>query len=95
MMNCDDGALDHMEKNFPGIRKTIFEFENAMLPLCSHCGSADTADVQVGVIGRTIHIAGATTKFKLIPNGPRPGRYFCHACDKFFDQPAQGPAQLR
>jgi len=56
-----------------------------VLPQCPRCGSKDTADVQCGIIGRTINIAAATTRFKLIPNGPAPGKYFCNACDEFFD----------
>lgn len=56
----------------------------ADLPPCPDCGSEDTASVQIGVIQRTMNIAAATTKFKLIPNGPKPGPYFCNACDRFF-----------
>jgi hypothetical protein len=43
----------------------------------------------MGIIGRAISIAAATTKFKLIPNGPKPGKYFCYICDKFFDTTVQ------
>jgi len=85
MLKVDKQTLDHMESDYPGIRKTILYFENAKLPACPNCRSKNTADVQVGIIGRTISIAGATTKFKLIPNGPKPGDYFCHACNKFFN----------
>jgi len=74
-----------MESQHTGMIEQIMRFENAELPNCAHCGSADTADVQVGIIGRTIYIASATTKFQLIPNGHLPGRYFCNHCRKFFD----------
>ena len=47
--------------------------------------SEDTADVQVGIVRRTIQIAAATTKFKLIPNNPKRGSYFCNTCKKLFD----------
>jgi hypothetical protein len=47
--------------------------------------SDNTASVQVGVIGRTITMAAATSKFKLVANGPKPGTYFCQACRGFFD----------
>jgi hypothetical protein len=86
MLKIDQTTLDNLEKQYDGIIKTILHFENASLPSCVYCQSSDTADVQVGVIGRTICIAGATTKFKLIANGPKPGKYFCNACQKYFDE---------
>jgi len=84
MIKVDQKTLDHMERLFPGILDNISQFEDAKLPACPRCGSGDTADVQCGVIGRTIHIAAATTKFKLIPNPPKPGEYFCNGCKRFF-----------
>lgn len=84
MLRTKPEQLNSLEKAYPGIKDTILRFENANLPPCPHCGSEDTADVQVGIIGRTIAICSATTKFKLIPNGPRLGTYFCNACNRFF-----------
>lgn len=84
MLKLTAEEIDDLEKKYPGIRESIMHFEQAPLPLCPHCRSEDTADVQVGLIGRTINIAAATTKFRLIPNGPKPGNYFCNACKKFF-----------
>jgi hypothetical protein len=78
MLKRDKEFLDYMETQYKGIIEHIMSFENAILPPCPHCQSDNTADVQVGVIGRTIAIAGATTKFRLIPNGPKPGRYYCN-----------------
>lgn len=86
MLKVNLKDLDRWEINYPGIKETILRFENAILPACTQCGSTDTADVQVGIIGRTIHIGAATTKFKLIANGPRPGRFFCNSCNRFFNQ---------
>ena len=85
MLKINKESLDHIEMQYPGIGKTILYFERATLPVCSRCESENTADVQCGIIGRTINIAAATTKFKLIPNAPKPAEYFCNACDKFFD----------
>ena len=86
MLKVDQETLDEMEQQHHGIIKTIMFFENAELPVCSHCGSSNTADVQVGIIGRTIYIASATSKFKLVPNVPdKKGKYFCNECGKFFD----------
>tara|TARA_B100000809_G_scaffold142007_1_gene139574 strand:+ start:797 stop:1087 length:291 start_codon:yes stop_codon:yes gene_type:complete len=84
MLNVDEAMLAHMEQQYPGITEQIWRFEIAVLPPCPDCGDGDTADVQVGLIGRTIHISMSTTKFKLIPNGPKLGDYFCNACEQYF-----------
>ncbi len=86
MLTVDEPTLSELEATYPGIRNSILAFESAALPACSHCRSSNTADVQVGVIGRTINIAAATTKVKLISNGPKFGKYFCNCCEKFFDR---------
>ncbi len=76
------------EETYKQIRR---RFEAMEVPPCSRCGARDTASVQVGVIGLTIRLAATCRKFKLIPNGPKPGEWFCHACGKFFDVPVRGP----
>jgi hypothetical protein len=86
MLKVDRAELNRLEKSYQGIRDSILRFENAKLPACPHCGSEDTADVQVGVIGRTMNIAAATTKVRLLMNGPKPGKYACNNCNEFFDQ---------
>ncbi len=85
MLKVDNETLKRMEENYPGILESILQFENAEFPSCPMCKSTNTADVQVGIIGRTINIAGATTKVKLIPNGPIPGPYYCQDCKKYFN----------
>lgn len=85
MIRVTEWELDYLEARRPGVKELILRFENAVLPPCPHCGSAHTADVQVGVIGLTISIACATTKFKLLPNHPVPGPYFCNDCQRYFD----------
>jgi len=85
MLKINKETLDHIEKQYPGIGETILHFEKATLPVCSRCGSEDTAEVGVGLVGRSINIAAATTKFKLIPNSPKAGKYFCNTCDEFFN----------
>ncbi len=57
------------------------------VPPCTQCGSHNTASVQVGVIGLTIRLAATCRKFKLIGNGPKPGKWFCNSCQKFFSIP--------
>jgi hypothetical protein len=85
MLKINQEALDHMEVRYPGIEKSIRNREEATLPVCSLCGSEDTAEVGAGLVGYAINVAAATTKFKLIPNDPKPGKYFCNSCNKFFD----------
>jgi hypothetical protein len=71
---------------YPGVEEQLRRFKEAELPPCPHCGSSDTASVQVGVIGRTIYLAASTKKFKLVPNmKDKLGDYFCNECGKFFD----------
>lgn len=60
-------------------------------PPCTRCGTSNTASVQVGVIGLTIRLAATCRKFKLIPNGPKPGNWFCNSCGRFFDVPYDQP----
>ena len=70
--------------------RLIRRFTEMEVPCCTRCGSEDTASVQVGVIGLTIRLAATCRKFKLIPNSPKPGGWFCHDCGSFFDTPARG-----
>jgi len=86
MLKVDQETLDKMESQHKGIIETIVYFEKAQLRSCAHCGSSNTASVQVGIIGRTIYLATATTKVKLVPNRTdKPGQYFCNACGEYFD----------
>ena len=85
MLKIDQAELEKMESKREGIIKSIMAFENAELPSCPHCGSGNTAFVEVGIMGRTIYIAAATTRVKLIPNDPKQGAHFCHECKKYFD----------
>lgn len=67
MLQANQKTLDEMELRYPGIVVSIMGFENAELPACPLCESGNTAEVQVGIMGRTIYIVGATTKAKLVP----------------------------
>jgi hypothetical protein len=64
-------------------------FMNMAVPPCTKCGSTQTASVQVGVVWVTIQLAATCPKVKLIPNGPKPGNWFCKSCSYFFDVPAE------
>ena len=77
---------ENLEEIYPGITEQIRRFVEADLPSCSHCGSEDTASVQVGAVGRAAVIADATKKVKLVPNAKdKLGTYFCNACGKYFN----------
>ena len=64
-------------------------FTQMEVPACPKCGSRNTASVQLGVIGITIRLAATCRKFKLIPNGPTPGSWFCNSCGLFFSIPEE------
>ncbi len=85
MLKITEEQIEKINTDYPGIRDSIHHYESAILPNCKHCDSPDTASVQVGVVQRTMNIAVATTKFKLTPNGPKRGQYFCNACSSYFD----------
>ena len=85
-LRLDQQTKIRIEENYPGILGQIERFEKADLPLCLHCGSDDTASVQVGVNGRTMTIATFTSKFKLVLNvEDKKGKYFCNKCGSYFD----------
>ena len=76
----------NLEENYPGITEQIRRYAEAELPSCPHCGSEDTASVEVGMVGRAITIAASTTKVKLVPNAKdKLGIYFCNECKKYFN----------
>ncbi len=85
MLKIDPTALDDLEASHPGIRSQVMDIENATLPPCPQCGSTDTAVTRCGVVGRSIAIAAATSKIKLLANRPPPGRCCCNICGGFFD----------
>lgn len=88
----DESWIDEAERSYPGFRKDLAYAESRDIPLCTACGSANTARVGGGLIGRTMHLAAATTKFKLVPNN-RLGDVYCNACDRFFDAPSDASSQ--
>lgn len=84
MLRITEEEIKQLESQYPGIAEQIWGFEEADLPACPVCGSTDTASVQVGMIGRTINIGAATTKFHLMLNGNDKGIYFCNVCRQQF-----------
>jgi hypothetical protein len=84
MLKVNREELDRLEGMYPGIGSLIQKVEETELPACARCGSPDTAEVGIGLVGFSMNLAGATTKYKLLANGPAPGKYFCNSCEKFF-----------
>lgn len=75
----------NLEDDYPDITEQIRRFAEAELPSCPHCGSSNTASVQVGMVGRALTIAESTPKVKLVPNAKdKLGIYFCNECGKYF-----------
>jgi len=85
MIKVSQKDLDSIEARYPGFKRNVAFFEAMEIPSCPNCGSTNTASVQVGIIGRTIHLCAATTKFTLVANGPKPGEYHCHTCRHYFN----------
>lgn len=85
MLKLSDDELAQLEKKYPGIRQTIDGYETSFVPACRECGSDDTATVQVGLVGRSMTLAAATSRVRLIANGPKLGKYFCNSCERYFD----------
>ena len=83
MLKENETYLNYVEQQYPGIKEQIYSCERTKLPACSYCGSPDTAQVITGLIGRTICLAGAMTKVKLVPNKKESVVYFCNACKEY------------
>ncbi len=88
MIRCDLKRLVRLEDGRPGFIATLLRFENQPIPPCSYCGSPDTAAVQCGFVGFSMALAGASTKFHLLPNYNGEGIYFCNSCRRQFGSEA-------
>jgi predicted RNA-binding Zn-ribbon protein involved in translation (DUF1610 family) len=84
MLKVDEEWIRRVEKQYPGIRQNIDSFESADLPSCPRCGSVNTAVVSVGIVGRSIHVAAATNKMRLLPDG-HPAEFYCNECGHYLD----------
>jgi len=89
MLKVDQEWIDRVDAQRPGFREMVESWDAMELPSCTSCGSADTAKVSAGLVGRSIHLAGATTKIRLLPNG-HPADYYCNQCKQYFNGP-DGP----
>ena len=84
MLTVSEESIMNMDASYPGIAEQVHRFEAMEIPSCDKCGSGDTAIIQVGLVGRTMYLAMATTKFKLLPNYNGHGIYFCNSCKTQF-----------
>jgi len=85
MINMNEDWIRQAEAAYPGFRKTLMHYEGKVLPACAACRSSNTATVTSGIIGRTVALAAASSKVKLVPNG-KAGHFFCNDCEQFFDE---------
>lgn len=83
MKKVSPETILQMESKQKGITAQIEFYEKMVLPACPTCGSKDTATVNVGIIGRTISLSAATTKFHLRANG-KPGDFYCNNCTSYY-----------
>ena len=90
----NEAWLGLLETRYPGIREIIDGFESRILPACPRCGSEDTAEVNTGICGYSIHVASATSRIRLLPNG-HPADFFCNRCMAYFDGPRRGSEEAR
>lgn len=93
MLKVDQEWIDRVDAQRPGFRETVERWDAADLPPCPSCGSAETAKVSAGLVGRSIHLACATTKIRLLPNG-HPADYYCNQCKEYFNGPDGPHAEL-
>jgi len=84
MIKISEDQFKHYEVNYPGITEQILRFDKRVMPPCPFCNSTDTAVVICGIIGRTIHIASATSRVKLLANRDQ-RHFYCHSCKQYFD----------
>lgn len=84
MLKITEEELKRLDGVYPGFAEMARRFDAADTPACPACGSEDTAEVHVGVVGRTINLAAATSKFKLTANGPKPGEWWCNECECYY-----------
>jgi hypothetical protein len=83
MLKVDQQWIDEVDAQRPGFRKTVEHWDAAELPPCPSCGSDDTAQVSAGLVGKSIHLAAATTK--ILPNG-HPADFYCNQCESYFNE---------
>jgi len=86
MVKLSRREIDRLEQQYPGFKDTLEYYENLSVPPCPRCASWDTATVSYGLVGRSINMAAATRKMKLVPNvEDRRAPFFCNACQKSFN----------
>lgn len=85
MIKRTQEQINKTERNYPGFKKNLKAYENTPCPDCPQCKSSDTAFCSAGSVGRSMALAGATTRIRLHANGPFKGKFFCNACDQYFD----------
>ena len=85
MVKVNEQWIRAVEQVCPGFRATLNYYESLALPPCPKCGSLNSAIVSAGLVGFSIHLAAATTKFKLLPNG-HPADFHCADCGDFFNE---------
>lgn len=76
--------LRKLETDYPGILNELRRLIIAGRAVCPRCQSTQTAVVLRGMIGRTIALAAATPRVKLLPPGQPNHSHCCRACGHGF-----------
>ena len=84
MQKVNDTWIRHAEAAHPGFGALVGRYEGLPLPDCPTCGSSEVATVVAGLVQQTVHLAAATTRVKLVPNG-RSGQSYCWSCQRQFE----------
>lgn len=86
MVKMNEEWIRQAEIAYPGFRKTLNRYESMTLPACPACQSTNTATVATGIVGRSISLAAATTRVKLLRNPFGDEQFYCNDCETFFDE---------
>jgi DNA-directed RNA polymerase subunit RPC12/RpoP len=85
MLRVSRTWIDAVDEEYTGFSESVERWEASQLPRCPHCGSDETAKVSAGLVGRSIRLAAATTKIRLLANG-HPADYYCNRCKSYFNE---------
>lgn len=84
MFTITEQHLKRLNGVHPGFAEIARRFDSAHTPACPDCVSDNTTAVHVGAVGRAIELAAATTRFKLLVSGPKPGEWWCNVCERYY-----------
>lgn len=88
MLKLPSASLSELEKQYLGIQAQIEAMEGTPSSSCPRCGREDAARITIGLVGRTLALAAATTRCHLLPSGTDESQgmtWFCRHCQETYD----------